>query len=161
MREMRLDRYSIIDFLKAVLGQILIIAGIFFIGVGLLFSSLMGSLVFAAGLFLGVLLIVVGVVIYLELFRINLRSWDGLGTILMCIAPLLIVTGFIFLFFTQPDFTRAYWMPIAPHGRIIPNQWILTVPLARIYMWFTIPLLIIGAVTFVVGFFLKVLDNVL
>jgi len=158
---MKPDRPSVLDFFKAIFGQILIVTGILFMGAGLLFITQMGSIAFAVGLFLGTLLMVLGFVVYLELFRINFRSWDGLGTILLCVAPMLTVAGFILLFFTAPDFENAYWMPVMPHGRVIPNQWILTVPLARIYVWLTIPLLIAGAAFFVVGFLLKVFDNVL
>jgi len=156
---MPLNKDSVVDFFQEAMGRILIAIGVLFVGGGLLFASSRGSLPFALGLFLGVLFIVVGFGIQAEVFSVNFLSKDGIGTLLILISPLLIVSGFIFMFFSEPDWSQQMLIPKMVGLHLVPGRWVLIVPLARIYIWLTMPLLIAGALSFAAGLLLKVFDN--
>lgn len=159
---MPIDKYGIADVVKDSLGKILVAVGFLSFVIGVLNTSKMGSLVFAVGLFLGVCLMVIGLAINFELFKVKIRSREGTGTILMCIAPLIIVSGVIALFFAEYNWAGRYLMPTQRRGYIVKDGSILAiviVPLARRYLWLFKPLIVAGAILFAVGVLLKLSDN--
>jgi hypothetical protein len=160
---MLIKKDAVFEFLRDCFGKALLVVGLFSIAIGLLYVSPMGSLVCALGLFLGVLMIDVGFVIQFELFRTKLRSREGVGNLLVCVAPLLITGGAVALLFAEPDWTESYLIPRFRMG-IFANKgegWFIVVaPLVRIYLGIAIPLAIAGVVVFVIGFLIKLSDAV-
>jgi len=153
------EREDILGFLKNSVGIILVLAGLLLIVFGLLNLTSTGSLLFAFGLFFGLMLIIGGLIVHFDWFPSNIRSKDGFGSLLMCISPFLIASGLVCFFITQPNWSAAVVLPQSIRGRILPGQWIIEVPYVRVYLWLAILLPITGTLAFAVGFFLRVLDN--
>ena len=152
---------AVFEFVKDASGKALIFAGLFSIVVGLLYVSPMGSLTCGLGLFLGVLLIDVGFAVQFEWFRGELRSKEGVGNLLMGIAPLLIAGGAVALIFAEPDWSASYILPRFKMGFVKGSGWAVVVtPLVRVYLWIAVPLAIVGVVLFVVGFLIRLSDVV-
>lgn len=151
----------VFKYFKDAFGRILIVAGLASIIVGLLYSSAEGSLSFALALFFGAFLFDLGLCIHFELFYVKLRSKEGFGNIMVFAGSLLITSGIIFVFFAEPDPSRAYILP--PFRLGFPKEGGLTtviIPLIRVYLWLAIPLAFVGVILLVVGVLLKIFDAI-
>jgi hypothetical protein len=76
--------YVLKEYLEEYSGNLMILAGVLLLVVGLMFLETFGSVLSAVTLFLGVILVSFGLFVRLGLFHLKLRSLNGLGTILLC-----------------------------------------------------------------------------
>jgi uncharacterized membrane protein HdeD (DUF308 family) len=103
------------EYLEEYSGSIMIIAGVLLLVAGLVSYSTFGSVLSAATLFFGIIFVSFGVLARLEFFYQRLRSLNGLGTILVCIAVVFFALSVAFMEFqavkgtrTIPDYYRGF-----------------------------------------------------
>jgi hypothetical protein len=142
------------------LDVMLVLIGVLLIGIGVLGASPIESLILMVGLLLGLFLIMTGVMRHYDWFPDKILSKNGLGTLLMCISPFLLVSSASLVFFADFDWAHSRLLPVEiGHGRIDPNWYIVEVPLVRIYVPLAALLMLVSIAVFLVGLLLKVLDN--
>jgi len=144
---------SAFDSIKNDSGKFLVLAGIGFLVLGLLFMSQVASsyyLISAIGLFLGLFLIGVGILTQIEFF--HSFGFTGKLTSIFATASLGFFAG-AFVSITYKVVTGFRYSRVRSHGEITP----LITPLTdNPYAWLFFPLLIAGACFFVPGVILKI-----
>jgi len=141
-------------------GMILTIAGLLLMAFGLLNLTMVGSLLFAVGLLFGLMLVISGIILHFDWLPTNIRSKDGMGSLLICLSPFLLASGLICFFVALPDVNAASFIQqTVARGRLKPDAYILQVPYVRIYLWLALLLPASGVIAFVTGLFLRILDD--
>jgi hypothetical protein len=101
-----------------------------------------------------------GLIVHFDWLPTNIRSKDGMGSILICLSPFLLASGLICLFIALPDWNAASFVAeTVARGRVKPGAWIVEVPYVRIYLWLALLLPASGVIAFASGLFLRILDN--
>lgn len=81
---MHVDFIDFVDFIQEYSGKICFLAGVTLLASGVLFLNRFGTVLSAVTLFFGIVLTAFGMVAQLGLFSVILKSWSGLGAILLC-----------------------------------------------------------------------------
>jgi hypothetical protein len=140
------------EYLREYSGNIMILAGITLLGVGVLFVNLFGSIVSVFTLFFGIVFLAYGLFARLGLFYQEWRSLSGLGTVLFCISVI-----FLALCIALMEFLSVKGIDVRPiyyRGFFVGNTEIIA--LYRPYAWLSLSSLWAGLGTFVVGLIVKV-----
>lgn len=147
---MCVDFRTVLESLGDVAGRLMVAAGIFLVIFAVLqFTPAYQWFSFASFLF-GVFLIVTGIAVHFESFRVKVPSKEGWGTILMCLSVLCIAAAVTFLFYAEVG--RAYIMPTSFRRGA---EKLILIDLARPTAWLA-PILFWTGIGFLVsGFVLK------
>jgi hypothetical protein len=134
---------------------IMVFLGIVLFVVGLLFMQVSSSPVSVIGFFFGIVLIAFGILARVGFFSTNLRSLNGLGTVLICISVVFFSLSFSVLQFQEVS--GYVQIPVMDHGVIIgymsqPNYY-------RPYTWLSLTSIGICLSMLFAGLIAKVLST--
>lgn len=147
---------AVADGLKDNVATIVMIVGVTFAFIGLLYFSPLGSYVSAVSFVLAVGFLAFGLGIQLEFFAVNLRSREGIGSILFCGSFVMLATAVVLVVFGVPSIMVA---PIIFKGSI--QGYNVRVEVIRRIMWYQIFLGVIGIGSLIVGFVLRFRNELL
>jgi len=136
------------------LGKLIFVCGAFSLAIGVFSSSMFGTVLSAVTLFLGILMVIFGLFLQLGLFSDSVRSFSGVGMLLVCVAIVLLAFALVALEFL--DVVRAMYMPIIPHGGGVPVEGKVLLITDRPYVWISELCLRIGLGSLVLGIGLKI-----
>lgn len=140
------------EYLQEYSGNILILAGIILLVVGLLFVNIFGSIVSVYTLFFGIICVAYGLFARIGLFYLKLRSLNGLGTVLICIAIAFLALSIALMEFLSVK--GVYLSPIYYRGIFLGET--ESISLYRPFAWLSISSLWVCFATLVVGLIIKV-----
>ncbi len=133
-------------------GSIMIIAGILLLVAGLVSYGTFGSLLSATTLFFGIIFVSFGFFARLGLFYSRLRSLNGLGAILVCIAVVFFALSIALMEIqavkgvrTIPDYYRGF---LRGYSVIVTTY--------RPYVWLVVTLIWVGLASFLAGLIVKI-----
>lgn len=137
-------------------GKIVFLIGVILLIVSLSIYNGFGSLFFAASFFIGIVFSAFGLLIQLGFFAGGLRSFSGVGTILICLA-IVFVTASITLF---GFLTVESYRIVAEifKGAVLGFKVILSTE--RPYLWLSVLLMRAGLASFGLGVLFKILHFV-
>jgi len=141
------------EYLEEYSGNILILAGIILLAVGVLYVNIFGSIVSVFTLFFGIVCVVYGLFARIGLFYIKLRSLNGLGTVLVCVAVAFLALSIALMEFLSVK--GVYFNPIYYRGVFLGET--ESIALYRPYAWLSLSSLWVSFATFVAGLLVKVI----
>jgi len=137
------------------IGKIMFVAGAFLLIVGVLTLSMLGSVLSAGSLFLGMLFTVFGLFVQLGFLSENLRTLGGAGTVLICLS--IVFVAFSFAVFEFLDVVKTYTVAEIFKGFIV--GWKLMIITEPSYAWLSSFSMQVGIVSFVLGVLFKVVHS--
>jgi hypothetical protein len=140
------------EYLEENSGSIMIIAGILLLVVGLVSYGSFGSLLSAASIFFGIVFVSFGLLARLEFFHLKLRSLNGLGAILVCIAVVFFALSVAFMEFQAVKGTRT----IPDYYRGFLRGYSVIVITYRPYFWLVVTLIWVGLASLLAGLIVKI-----
>ncbi len=115
------------------MGKLIFFSGAVFLAIGVLTSSMLGTVLSAVSLFLGITMVFAGMFMQMGLFSNGIRSLSGLGMLLILIAIVVLAFGLVSLEFL--DVVAQYYVPVLQHSYVPPTvfRWIAVTE--RPYVW--------------------------
>lgn len=147
---MPIDLKAALEFIRDVIGKIMIVAGSFLLILAVALFSRAYQWLSAASFLFGVLLILVGIILHFESLTLKVPSLEGWGTILICISAMFMATAVVAFFFAVPG--KPYLIP-SSFRQGAPK--IVVITLAHPNAWLTPILACIGVGFLALGVFLK------
>jgi len=148
------DLITVFDSVRDHIGKLMLLIGSVLLVAGALTLKNFGSVFSAGSLFFGILLVVFGLMAQLGLFSDNLRSWNGLGTIMMCFSIVFIAFSFAVIQFSEVN--SADVVPIIFRGAVL--GWKVVFSSERPYIWLSALFFQLGLVVLVVGIAIKIFN---
>lgn len=153
---MPINLRAALDFLRNVIGRIMVLAGFLFLVISVLLFTPMYQWLFAVSFFLGVFLIIFGIALHFESFTLKVPSREGWGTILICVSAFCIASALIVALFAVVGETH-----ILPTSFRRGAENIILISLARPNAWLAPILIWAGVGFFVFGLLLKLSREIL
>lgn len=150
---MYIDFVDFLDFVREHFGKILFLAGVMLLGLGILSFNRFGTVLSAVSLFSGVVFVAFGVFAQLGLFSVILKSWGGLGAILLCVSVVCFAFSVSIFQFMNVELLGYMQRPF--RGALLPFY----KPIfhsERPYVWVSGIFLDVSLVLFIVGLVTKV-----
>jgi len=145
---------DILDSVRDIAGDLLIIASVLLFFIAVLYMSTFYQIVSGVTLFLAVVFLVSGLAIRLEgPLTLTKPSISGFGTILICVSLVAIASIGILMLYTTPTGIRI--ITHISHGTVTKEMIILS---AQPFAWLVAPLATIGLGLLIVGGLLKLRD---
>lgn len=115
---MRVDFVDFMDYVREYSGKIVFFIGVILLIIGVSTLTALGTQLSATSFFLGIIFVVFGIFAQIGLFSVNFRSWNGLGTILICISIILLAFSISVFQFINLKFLGH--MQVGYRGRPMP-----------------------------------------
>jgi hypothetical protein len=146
-----------VAFIEDNLGKLMALVGVLLLVVAVLWSSaLLGSLISAASLFLGIILLFFGLGLQMGLFSGGLRNLGGVGTILISVSVVCFALGIAVFQFAEV--TGVQWIPDAFRGAVF-GWWMVPIT-KQSYAWLTGIMMYSSFITFFAGIALKIFQAI-
>jgi hypothetical protein len=150
-----------VAFIEDNLGKLMALVGVLLLVVAVLWSSaLLGSLISAASLFLGIILLFFGLGLQMGLFSGGLRNLGGVGTILISVSVVCFALGIAVFQFAEV--TGVQWIPeFFPERRPLRGfgWWMVPVTIQS-YAWLTGIMMYTSFAALISGIALKIFQAV-
>jgi hypothetical protein len=139
------------EYLREYVGTIVLATGVLLVIIGILFINIFGSIVSVFALFLGIIFAAFGFFARIGLFY-NLRSINGLGTVLVCISVVCFALAISLMAFLQVKGIRL----LPQYYRGVFEGYMTLITVYRPYAWISLISVLASFATFVAGLIVKV-----
>ncbi len=138
------------------LGKVVFLIGVVFLVVSLSIYNGFGFMFFAVSCFLGIVFTVFGLLSQLGFFSVSLRSFSGVGTILICMAVIFVASSVALFGFLEVTSSRV----VAEIFKGAILGWKVILSTERPYLWLSALLIRLGFAFFGFGVLFKILHAV-
>lgn len=147
---------GIFDYFSDYVGKVMFLVGVILLVTGILTLNMTGSTISAGSLFIGILFIVFGLFVQMGFFSGRIRSFGGVGTILICLSIILVSFSLAvseFVNITGYDVVLDVF-----RGAVMGSQLIMYAE--RPYLWLSVICLQFGIGFFFAGLAFKIVQAV-